>query len=430
MNLLSIGGSDPTSGAGIQNDVKLSANFNVNCFTVITAITGQNTSNFGMVEPVSINILKNQLDSIFSDFQIDVIKIGMVYNSKIIKFLYSKLKKLKIPIVVDPVIKSTTGGMLIEKSALNDFRKYLIPISTIITPNKFEAEIISGTKILSANSHESIAKKIQKMGAKNVIITGIEKNNLIVDFVAEKHTKYYISNKKIFKENHGGGCTFSAVIAFSLGNKKTIKEAVTFAHDFTINSIKNARKIGKGIPITNSSFDLFQKELADGIQRFAEIKNINQMIPECQTNFVYSKEKPKSIKDVLGVSGRIIKTDSGLAMAGDLMYGGSKHVATALITVNKKFPELKSAINIKYQEKTINKIKKQKFIVINYDRKLEPKNIKNNSSSIQWGIETAIKNMKHSPDMVFHKGDFGKEPMIIVFGKNPKNIVEKILKIL
>ncbi len=115
MNLLSIGGSDPSSGAGIQSDIKTFSTLNVHGLTVITAITGQNTSNFGMIEPVSKKILENQLESIITDFKIDGIKIGMVYNSEIIKTIYQYLKKLDIPIVVDPVIKSTTGAMLIEK---------------------------------------------------------------------------------------------------------------------------------------------------------------------------------------------------------------------------------------------------------------------------------------------------------------------------
>jgi hydroxymethylpyrimidine/phosphomethylpyrimidine kinase len=149
MNLLSIGGSDPSSGAGIQSDVKAFAEFNAYGLTVITAITGQNTSSFGMIEPVSQKILKNQLESIISDFQIDGIKIGMVFNSQIIKTLYHQLKKLKIPIVVDPVLKSTTGGMLIEREAIADFQKYIIPLATVITPNKFEAEILSKIKINS-----------------------------------------------------------------------------------------------------------------------------------------------------------------------------------------------------------------------------------------------------------------------------------------
>ncbi len=187
MNLLSIGGSDPSSGAGIQSDIKTFSTFDVHTLTIITAITGQNTSNFGMVEPVSKKMLENQFESIISDFKIDGIKIGMVYNSEIIKTIYQNLKKLKIPIVVDPVIKSTTGGMLIKKSAMDDFKKFIIPLATIITPNKFEAEILAKTKLIQKIRLKKFAKIIQIMGAKNVVITGVEtRNKEVLDFVLEK----------------------------------------------------------------------------------------------------------------------------------------------------------------------------------------------------------------------------------------------------
>ncbi len=430
MNLLSIGGSDPSSGAGIQSDVKTFTTLNAHCLTVITAITSQNTSSFGMIEPVSQKILKNQLDSIMSDFKIDGIKIGMVYNSQIIKTLYQKLKKLKIPIVVDPVIKSTTGGILIKKSAINDFQKYIIPLATVITPNKFEAEILSKTKINEKNTPEKIAKILQKMGAKNVVITGIQtKNNQISDFIQEKQDKYHISSDKISKINHGSGCNYSAAMIFALANKKNIKESVKFAKEFTYNSIKNAKKFGKGIAITDIQ-DNINVELTHAISEFIEIKNIYKNIPECQTNFVYSKQKPKSTKDILGISGRIVKTGGKVTVAGNLMYGGSKHVATALLIMNKKFPEICSAINLKYQNQTISKIKKSKLLVSSYDRNQEPKSNKFKKSTIEWGINSAIKNSTKVLDIIYHKGDFGKEPMIIVFGKTPKDVLEKISKII
>ena len=430
MNLLSIGGSDPSSGAGIQSDVKTFTTLNVHCLTVITAITSQNTSSFGMIEPVSQKILRNQLDSVISDFKIDGIKIGMVYNSQIIKTLYQKLKKLRIPIVVDPVIKSTTGGILIEKSAINDFQKFLIPLATVITPNKFEAEILSKTKISGKNTPEKIAKIIQKMGAKNVVITGIKTNNdQISDFIQEKENKYQISSDKISKINHGSGCNYSAAMIFALANKKNIKESVKFAKEFTYNSIKNAKRLGKGIVITDIQ-DNINVELSHAISKFIEIKNIYKNIPECQTNFVYSKQKPKSTKDILAISGRIVKTGEKVTVAGNLTYGGSKHVATALLIMNKKYPQICSAINLKYQNQTILKIKKTKLLVSSYDRNQEPKSIKFKKSTIEWGINSAIKNSTKVLDIVYHKGDFGKEPMIIVFGKTPKNVLEKILKII
>ena len=431
MNLLSIGGSDPSSGAGIQSDVKAFAEFNAYGLTVITAITGQNTSSFGMIEPVSQKILKNQLESIISDFKIDGIKIGMVFNSKIIKILYSQLKKLKIPIVVDPVLKSTTGGALIERSAVSDFQKYIVPLATIITPNKFEAEILSKVKINSKSNLEKSAKIIQKLGAKNVVITGVEeKNNKISDFVLEENAKYIISGNKIANTNHGSGCNYSAAIVFAISSNKTIRESVKFAKEFTYNSIKNAKKVGKGIKITEiKKIDEINSDLSQAINEFVEMKNIYKNIPECQTNFVYSKQKPKSTKDILGISGRIVKAGKKVIVAGNLSYGGSKHVATALLTMNKKFPHIHSAINLKFQKTTISKIKKSKLIVSSYDRTQEPGNVKSKGSTIEWGIKSAIKNLKEPPDVIFHKGDFGKEPMIIVFGDTPKNILKKISKI-
>ena len=431
MNLLSIGGSDPSSGAGIQSDLRIFSTDNVYWLTVITAITGQNTLKFGKVEPVSVNILKNQLQLVFSDFKIDGIKIGMVYDSQIIKTIYQQLKKLKIPIVVDPVIKSTTGGELLKKSAIKDYQKYIIPLATVITPNKYEAEILSKTKINSKNIPEKTAKVIQKMGAKNVSITGIQTNeNKISDFIFEKSEKYVISSNKISKINHGSGGNYASAILFSLAKNKSIKESLRFAKQYTYDSIKNAKKIGKGIVITDiNKKDSIETELSESIQKFTGIKNIYKNIPECQTNFVYSKKNPKSIKEILGISGRIVKAGKKVIVAGDLEYGGSKHVATALLTVNKKFPQIQSAINIKYQNTTISKIKKLKFIVSRYDRNQEPIDVKNKGSTIEWGIKSAIKNLKESPDVIFHIGGFGKEPMIIIFGDTPKKILKKISKI-
>ena len=432
MNLLSIGGSDPSSGAGIQSDIKTFSALDAYGLTIITSVTGQNTSNFGMVETVSKNILKNQLESVISDFKIDGIKIGMVYNSEIIKIVHKYLKKLKIPIIVDPVIKSTTGGMLIKKSAISDFKKFIIPLATIITPNKFEAEILTKTKINSKNTPEKIAKMIQKMGAKNVVITGVEiKNKQVSDFVLEKNKKYYIIDEKISKINRGSGGIHSAAVLYAIVKNKNIEESLKFAKKTTLNSIKNSKKVGKGIVITNvGRHDEIKIKLSNAINEFIKIKNIYENIPECQTNFVYSKEKPKSIKEILGISGRIVKAGKEVIIAGNLSYGGSKHVATALLTVNKKYSKIKSAINLKYKKETISKIKKVKLTTYDYDRTQEPQNVKNKGSTIEWGIKNAIKNSRKPPDIIYHKGDFGKEPMIIVFAETPDILMKKIIKII
>jgi len=424
MNVLSIGGSDPSSGAGIQSDIKTFENHGVFGFTVITAITSQNTKKISKILPISSEIIKSQLESVLNDFKIDAIKIGMLYDRSIIKIIHSIIKKQKCPIVVDPIIESTTKTILLKKSAIKDYKKMIIPLATIITPNKQEAKILAGT-----SSIQEAAKNIQRLGAKNVIITGYnESKKVIEDFVLESEKEYILKGKKIEMINHGSGCNYSASIASSLALKKSIHDAAQHAKDYVFQSIKNSKKLGKGINVTYKKISEIQKELSNSIIDFQNIKNSSKLIPECQTNFVFSKVKPKKIDDVLGVSGRLVKAGDKIIQAGELTYGGSQHVATAVIKVSKKFPEIRSAINIKYEPSLITKAKKQGMKVISYDREKESKNSKQKeNSSISWGISSCLKSTK--PDMIYHKGDIGKEPMIIIFGTNPEQVIKKILLI-
>jgi len=421
MNVLSIGGSDPSSGAGIQSDVKTFENHDVYGFTVITAITSQNTKKISKIAPISAKDIRTQLESVLSDFQIDAIKIGMVYDSSIIKIVNTMIKNQKCPIVVDPIIESTTKKILLKKSAISSYKKYIIPLATIITPNKKEAKMLSG-----CSKAEDAAKELQKLGAKNVIITGFrESEKEIEDFVMEVDNNYILKGKKIKIINHGSGCNYSASITASLARKKSIYEATVTAKEYVYQSIKKSKNLGKGIKITHKEISKIQKELSHSILDFQNIKNVSKLIPECQTNFVFSKNKPKTIKNVLGISGRLVKSGNNVIQAGELVFGGSQHVATAVIQVSKKFSNIRSAINIKYEPKIITNAKKHRMSVLSYDRKNESKKSKSKeNSSISWGISSCLKS--NIPDIIYHKGDIGKEPMIIVFGETPAEVVRKI----
>ena len=424
MNILSIGGSDTSSGAGIQSDIKRFSNNGFYPFTVITAITSQNTKKITSIEPVSKRSLELQMESVLSDFHIDAVKIGMVFNSQIIKAIHSKLKNSKFPIVVDPIIKSTTGRLLLKKNALPDYRKMIIPLADVITPNRYESKILTGI-----TDARKAAKKIQSMGAKNVIITGFtESNNKIYDFILEPNNQYKISGKKLPIVNHGSGCDYSASMTESLAKGLPISKAVKIAKKFVYQSIKNSINIGKGISITHQEIPKDALSLHNSIDEFRQIKNIHRVIPECQTNFVFAKTNPKTINDVLGISGRLVKTGKEIEIAGQIVYGGSQHVASAVIEVNKKFPEILSCINIKYDKKIILKAKKLGLTVLSYDRIKEPKKIKSKeNSSIIWGIANSLKNK--CPDLIYHKGDIGKEAMILIFGINPNNVIKKVSKL-
>ena len=424
MNVLSIGGSDPSSGAGIQSDIKIFSNYNVYGFTVITVITSQNTKKVTSIEPVSNKSIKAQLDSVLSDFQIDAIKIGMVYNSDIIKVIHSEFKNNHVPLIVDPIIKSTTGSALLKKSALSDYKKMIIPLADIITPNKYEAKILSGI-----SNVRNAAKKIQVLGAESVIVTGASTTkDKISDFILEKNKEYQITGKIIPIQNHGSGCNYSASLTVSLAKQYTLNQAAKIAKNYVYNSIKNSKNIGKGVRITHTAISNEKMELIESINNFKRIRNVYKIIPECQTNFVCSKINPKTIRDVLGVSGRLVKSGKEVVTAGEITHGGSHHVATAVIQVNKKFPNIRSGLNIKFNPKIISKARSCGLTVLTYDRSKEPKKSKQQEgSSIKWGINHALKSK--SPDLIYHKGDMGKEPMILIFGEKPNDIIKKISKI-
>jgi hydroxymethylpyrimidine/phosphomethylpyrimidine kinase len=132
----------------------------------------------------------------------------------------------------------------------------------------------------------------------------------------------------------------------------------------------------------------------------------------------------------MGVKGRIVRAGDMVVVAGSLAYGGSRHVATAVLTMQEKFPQIRSAMNLRFDDNLLRRFQKNST-VSSYNRTAEPVKSKlKENSTISWGVRQAIKNSKHPPDIIYHKGDFGKESMIIVFGKNPQEIVAKISKIL
>jgi hydroxymethylpyrimidine/phosphomethylpyrimidine kinase len=432
VHILSIAGSDPSSGAGIQGDLKTFSALGVYGLTVVTAITSQNTVKFSNVEEVSPEMIKNQIESVFSDFQISAMKIGMVYSSDVIKAIHSKLRKINVPIILDPVFESTTGGMLLQKDAFYDFKKLLVPLAFVITPNIPEAEKLASMGIRTTSDVRRAASKIRNMGAKNVIIKGGHlKDSQVTDYILEKSKFYSLSGKRMQVTSHGGGCSYSASLAVSLAKGKDLRESAIFAKKFAEESIRNSEKAGRGLAIMKTyKEDKLEKKLAEAISSFSNIKNIYKVIPECQTNFVFSKPNPKSLNDILGVSGRIVKAGKTVVVAGSIEYGGSRHVGSAVLQMTKKFPNTRSALNIKYDEKTIRKASAKKLAVYSYDRALEPVGTKiKEGGTISWGIHDALKNANKSPDIIFHRGDFGKEPMILIFGKDPSDVLAKLAKI-
>ncbi|MDE1863134.1 MAG: bifunctional hydroxymethylpyrimidine kinase/phosphomethylpyrimidine kinase [Thaumarchaeota archaeon] len=432
MNVLTIAGSDPSSGAGIQGDIKTFNAMGLYGLTVITAITSQNSSRFFRSEPASAAIIRSQLRAVLSDFRVEAIKIGMVYNEETIDVLRHELAGTRIPIVLDPVFRATTGGTLLQEGCFHRFKRSLIPLAHIITPNVPEAEKLSGIKIKSMADARKAAKKIVTMGAKNVVIKGGHMNaRFVTDLLLEDNKFHSYSLRRLSRETHGGGCIFSAALCGNIAKGMSIPEAVKEAQKISFESIKSSRKAGGGFSIAvQKDSDSVERELAIAISEFVSSTKAYMHIPEVQTNFVYSRAGPMGLSDILGIEGRIVRTGHGVLVSGSLKYGASRHVARALLEVSRKFPATRSAINIKYDKRVIERAAAKRLQVANYERAFEPDAIKKaEGMSVSWGVKNAIAKLKKTPDLVYHTGDIGKESMIIIFGRNPKDVLTKFYKI-
>lgn len=439
---LSIAGSDSSGGAGIQADIKTMSALGIYSCTVITAITAQSTSNVDYILPLGAQIIKKQIKSVLSDIPINAIKIGMVYNNEIITAVSHVLNHSKFPIVLDPIISAGTGAQLLQKEFVKDFKSKLVPICDIITPNIHEAETLSEIKIKTEKDIRNAASKIQELGAKNVIVKGghfRNDNETIVDIVLDEHGKFTVFKNPRMKivETHGSGCNFSAAVTSFLALKYPVINACFLANKYVHRSILKTVKIGKGIPVNNPISKMYEEscryqvieDLGIAVENLVNMKNFADLIPETQSNLVYAIPNARRIEDVAGVNGRIVKAGDKSVPTSGIKFGASKHVASSILEYMKTNQIIRSALNIK-NDKNILKTCKKLFIVSFYERNFEPRKIKETEgNSISWGIKMAL--LKNpDADIIYHSGDVGKEPMIIIFGQGPQDVVDKVKKIL
>ena len=246
---LSIGGSDSGGGAGIQADLRTFMALKVHGCSVITCITAQNSVEVKCVEAVEKNTLISQIDTIFSDFAINALKTGMLLNESIIIDTASKLSNYSIAKIIDPVMVTRTGAKLLEDSAINAYKKLLLPIADLVTPNIFEANLLSNIKIDTAEDIENAAKNILQMGAKAVLIKGggLEDFQGKDYFLDEHGRKNWFANKFVNTKNtHGSGCTLSAAICGYIALGFELTDSIQKAKLFIEKSLENSYKIGSG----------------------------------------------------------------------------------------------------------------------------------------------------------------------------------------
>ncbi len=251
--ILVIAGSDPSGGAGVQADIKTATALKVYAAAAITCLTAQNTKKVYAVQEVETDFLRQQIESVLSDIEIDVIKIGMLGSAEIIDCVADVLarKAKKIPVVLDTVMVATSGDLLLKKDAVEALKSRLVKGAFIVTPNIHEAEVLAEMQIKTFWDMQVAAVKIKALGAKNVLIKGghldFEDKRIHSTLLDHQDQFHEITNKKVGKADlHGTGCTLASALACNLAKKQDLVEAVRKANSYVYRAVVKNLKIGAG----------------------------------------------------------------------------------------------------------------------------------------------------------------------------------------
>jgi hydroxymethylpyrimidine/phosphomethylpyrimidine kinase len=244
-NVLTIAGSDPSGGAGIQADLKTFHAFGAYGMAVLTSLTAQNTRGVTGIHDVPPEFVRQQIETVLADVRVDAAKTGMLKTPDIIEAVADAVDPaIAGRIVVDPVMVATSGDRLIEDDAIDRMVARLFPLAAVVTPNREEAEILLEGKIEDLDGARSAARVILDAGAKAVVVKGVTDG---VDLLVSGDEEEVLSRPMLdVGPTHGSGCTFSSAIAAGLAWGETLNDAVRAAKDFVFRAIRDATPVGGG----------------------------------------------------------------------------------------------------------------------------------------------------------------------------------------
>jgi hydroxymethylpyrimidine/phosphomethylpyrimidine kinase len=249
-NVLSIAGSDPSGGAGIQADLKsISAN---GCFAMaaLTALTAQNTTGVSGIHLPPVDFVRAQIDAVFADIRVDAVKIGMIANAEIAQAVAQALRdNTKTPIVLDPVMIAKGGAPLLQPDAVGVLRDELLPMATLLTPNLPEAaHLLDQPTATTVEQMEAQGRALIELGPQAVLMKGghLEGAQSPDCLVTSEGVNWYNSPRTATKNTHGTGCTLSSALAAQIAHGHTLPKAVEAAKAYVSNAITHADDLNVG----------------------------------------------------------------------------------------------------------------------------------------------------------------------------------------
>lgn len=248
--LLVIAGSDSSAGAGLQADLKTAQAFGVYAQTAVTAVTAQTTEGVTSIFPLPPDLVRAQIQAALSDIGADAIKLGMLGNGAIARAVAEALEKVSLPLVIDPVLVSTSGTVLLDEAGVEILKTRLLPRASLVTPNVPEAEALTGIRPATPDETMRAARRLFEAGSAAVLFKGGHGSGKeVTDVLVERASgliSVFESPRQRSRHTHGTGCTLATAIACGLAQGAPLPEAVGKAHDYVQAAIRTAPGLGRG----------------------------------------------------------------------------------------------------------------------------------------------------------------------------------------
>ena len=273
--VLTIAGFDPSSGAGITADIKTIAAHECFGISCVTALTIQSTRGVRRVEGVNPKIIAEILQELASDFAVEAIHIGMLGNEQVVAVVADFLGqaftgKARLPhVVLDPILKSSSGAELLDAAGTRLLIERLIPLAELVTPNLDEASVLTGMAVTNLDQMRGAAARLHSLGAANVVITGghLEKAIDLLSFTTARGTEQEVfkADRQRSSSTHGTGCAFATALACHLAQGRGLPEAVLLSKVYVSAAIANAHPLGHGVGPLHHLYRMSQQRRASAV---------------------------------------------------------------------------------------------------------------------------------------------------------------------
>ncbi|PGF16561.1 bifunctional hydroxymethylpyrimidine kinase/phosphomethylpyrimidine kinase [Natrinema sp. CBA1119] len=433
---LTIAGSDSGGGAGIQADLATMAAHGVFGTSAITAVTAQNTRGVESSHVLPLEAVEAQLAAVTDDFAVGGAKTGMLATADIVRTVADRASEFDFPLVVDPVMVATSGDRLLEPEAERAYED-LLGEATLATPNVDEAEVLTDVAVVDEETAREAGDAILETGVDAVLVKGGHvPGERVQDVLVTDDTVRTFEHPRVGTDaTHGSGCALAAAIAARLAKGEALEPAVAGATDFLARAVRYYSDVGEGhgavnhmVPLRNEAArEPTAEEVQAIVDRFVDA-DISALVPEVGMNVVGATPYAESVTETAAVEGRITRTLSGVQPNRGVRFGASSHVARFLLSAREFVPDLRFAVNCRFDADVEAALESLEWPVATYDRDTEPAAVKETEgSTMGWGARQAFADREEAPVAVIDRGEVGKEALVKLIAADPETLADRTL---